>query len=87
MAPRLASRVNPEYSPEARVANHQGMVELSVEVGSDGVVHNVELRRNLGLGLDEKAVEAVRQWRFEPGTKSGIPVTVKALVNVNFRLL
>ncbi len=86
-APQLLHRVDPEYSEEARKAKHQGTVELYVEVEPDGRAHRIVVRRGLGLGLDEKAVEAVRQWRFKPALKDGKPVTVGALVTVHFRLL
>ena len=85
-APQLIHRIDPEYSVEARLARHGGSVELSVDIGLDGRVHNVRLERSLGLGLDEKAVEAVEQWRFKPGFR-GQPVTVRAKVTVHFRLL
>jgi protein TonB len=86
-APQLIHRVDPEYSEEARKAKHQGTVELYVEVEPDGRAHKVVVRRSLGLGLDEKAIEAVRQWRFKPAMRDGKPVTVGALVTVHFRLL
>jgi protein TonB len=86
-APQLLHRVDPEYSEEARKAKHQGTVELYVEVEPDGRAHRIQVRRSLGLGLDEKAVEAVRQWTFRPAMKDGRPVTVGALVTVHFRLL
>lgn len=77
----------PEYSPEARKAKYQGTVRLDVEVDASGQVANVKVVRSLGLGADEKAIEAVRQWRFKPGMKDGEPVTVQMEVVVNFRLL
>lgn len=86
-APLLIHRVDPEYSEEARKAKHQGTVELYVEVEPDGRPHKIVVRSSLGLGLDEKAIEAVRQWRFKPAMKNGKAVTVGALVTVHFRLL
>ena len=86
-APQLIHRVDPEYSEEARKAKHQGTVELYVEVEPDGKAHKILVRRSLGLGLDEKAIEAVRQWKFKPALRDGKPVTVGALVTVHFRLL
>jgi len=62
-------------------------VLVAVEVGADGVPNNVRVLRSLGLGLDEKAVEAVKQWRFKPGMKDGKPVPVAATIEVSFRLL
>lgn len=88
-APQLIHRINPEYSEEARKAKHQGTVELYIEVDSMGrvIVERIKIRRSLGLGLDEKAIEAVKQWKFKPGMKDGKPVAVAALVTVHFRLL
>ncbi len=80
-------KVDPEYSEEARKAKHQGTVELYVEIEPDGKAHRIAVRRSLGLGLDEKAIEAVRQWLFKPAMKDGKPVTVGALITVHFRLL
>jgi outer membrane biosynthesis protein TonB len=51
------------------------------------VAHNIKVQRPLGMGLDEKAIEAVQQWRFRPGMKDGKPVTVAATLEVNFRPL
>jgi protein TonB len=86
-APQLIFRVEPEYSEEARKAKHQGTVELYIEVEPDGKAHRIQVRRSLGLGLDEKAIDAVRQWKFKPALKNGQAVTVGALVTVHFRLL
>ncbi len=86
-APQLIHRVDPEYSEEARKAKHQGTVELYIEVEPDGKAHRIQVRRGLGLGLDEKAIEAVKLWKFKPALRDGHPVTVGALVTVHFRLL
>ena len=64
--------------------DHPGLVE---EIGADGVPVNVVVVRGLGLGLDEKAVEAITQWRFKPATLAGEPVAVSAQVEINFRLM
>lgn len=85
--PRLLLKVEPEYSEEARKAKYQGTVLLAVEVWEDGLAHNIRVVRTLGLGLDEKAVEAVKKWRFSPGKKDGKPVRVAAQIQVSFRLL
>jgi TonB family protein len=76
-----------EYADEARKAKFQGTVTLTVQVEPSGQVTNINVTRRLGLGLDEKAVEAVRRWRFKPGTMGGQPVPVLGEVEVNFRLL
>lgn len=77
----------PEYSEEARKAKYQGTVVLYVEVDATGKPRNLKVVRSLGLGLDEKAIEAVEKWKFRPGYKDGKPVTVAATIEVNFRLL
>jgi TonB family protein len=86
-APMLASKVEPSYSDEARAAKYQGTVLVYVEIGPDGLAHNASVMQGLGLGLDEKAIEAINQWQFKPGTKDGVPVTVAATIEVNFRLM
>src|SRR5439155_17068518 len=86
-APSLLSKVEPEYSEEARKAKYQGTVLLYVEVDATGRATNIRVARSLGLGLDEKAAEAVKQWKFTPGKKDGKAVTVAATIEVNFRLL
>ncbi len=85
--PELLHKVEPEYSEEARKAKHSGTVVLYIEVDTTGHATNIRVIRSLGLGLDEKAVEAVKKWIFAPGKKAGKPVTVQATVEVNFRLL
>jgi periplasmic protein TonB len=85
-APRLVYGPDPEFSEEARKAKYQGTVVLWAIVGVDGRTHEIRVFRSLGMGLDEKAIEAVRQWRFEPGQKDGKAVAVQVGVEVNFRL-
>jgi protein TonB len=79
-------KVDPEYSEEARSAKYQGTVVLAVEIDPTGTATNIRVHRSLRLGLDEKAVEAVKRWKFKPGQKDGKPVTVAATIEVNFRL-
>lgn len=86
-APMLAFKVEPEYSEEARAAKYQGTVIVGVEIGPDGLAHNAQIVQSLGMGLDQKAIDAVSQWKFKPGVKDGVPVTVAASIEVNFRLL
>jgi TonB family protein len=86
-APALLFKKEPEYSEEARKAKYQGTVLLYIEVDPNGRATNIRVQRSLGLGLDEKAIEAVKQWKFKPGYKDGKPVTVAATIEVNFRLL
>ena len=85
-APRAIYQPDPEYSEEARKAKYQGTVVLWCVVGPDGRVRDVKVQRSLGLGLDEKAIEAVKTWKFEPARKDGTPVAVQINVEVNFRL-
>ena len=77
---------DPEYSEEARKAKYQGVCVVQLVVGTDGRAHDVRIERSLGLGLDEKAIEAVNQWKFEPGRKDGNPVATIINVEVTFRL-
>lgn len=85
--PLLVYKVEPQFSDEARKAKHQGLVLLSIEVDSSGRVRNVRVLQSLGLGLDEKAIEAVSHWRFRPALFDGKPVATEATVQVNFQLL
>jgi periplasmic protein TonB len=85
-APSPIYKPEPEYSPEARQAKLQGTVILALIVGIDGKAHGIQVARSLGLGLDERAIEALRQWRFEPAKKDGKPVPVAVDVEVSFRL-
>lgn len=86
-APQLVMKVEPEYSEEARKAKFQGTVVLYVVVDEKGNPRDLKVIRALGLGLDQKAIEAVQKWRFKPGLKDGKPVPVAAQIEVNFRLL
>jgi TonB family protein len=86
-SPRLILKVEPEYSDEARKAKYSGTVQLAVVVDEHGIPRDIHVVRYLGLGLDEKAVEAVGHWRFQPGLRNGKPVRVQATIEVSFRLL
>jgi periplasmic protein TonB len=85
-APKAIYNPDPEYSEEARKAKYQGTCVLSLIVGPDGKPRDIRVARSLGLGLDEKAIEAVNQWKFEPAQKDGRPVAVAINVEVQFRL-
>lgn len=85
-APRALETPDPEYSEEARKAKYQGAVVLWLIVGPDGKPRDIQVARPLGMGLDQKAIEAVQRWRFEPAMKDGRPVAVQIKVEVNFRL-
>ncbi|MBZ5726308.1 MAG: energy transducer TonB [Acidobacteriia bacterium] len=84
--PALRFKVEPEYTEEARQAKIQGTVVLYVEIDPRGNPIHIRVLRGLDLGLSERAIEAVRKWRFRPGTKDGQPVTTRATVEVHFRL-
>ena len=85
-APRVLYMPDPEYSEQARKAKYEGTVTLWLIVAPDGRPHNIRISKSLGMGLDEKAVEAVRQWKFEPARKGGQAVSVQINVEVEFRL-
>ena len=85
--PRVVYQPDPEYSEEARKAKYQGTCVLWLVVGPDGKPRDIRVARSLGLGLDEKAIEAVKTWKFEPAMKDGKPVAVQINVEVSFRLV
>lgn len=85
-APKVIDAPDPDYSEEARKAKYQGTCILWLIVGPDGRPRDLKVARTLGMGLDQKAIEAVRRWRFEPAKMNGQPVAVQINVEVNFRL-
>jgi len=87
VAPTLLIKADPEYSEEARKARLQGTVRLRIEVNAQGLAQNIVVQQSLGMGLDDRAIEAVRKWRFSPGKVNGRPAVMAAYVDVNFRLL
>ena len=84
--PTLVREVRPTYTDEARRQSIEGDVKLEIVVLRDGRVGNVRIVRGLGAGLDQKAAEAVRQWRFNPARRQGTPVDVVVDVAVEFKL-
>ena len=76
----------PSFSDEARKAKQQGVVILLVVVGKDGRTYDIRVTQSLGMGLDEKAIEAVSQWRFKPATLNGQPVATQIAVELDFHL-
>jgi protein TonB len=84
--PVLTYKVDPEFSEEARKAKFMGIVLVNLIVDSNGMPQNVHVLRGVGMGLDEKAVEAVRQYRFKPAREAGKPVPVELNVEVNFQI-
>ena len=85
-APRLLREIKPAYTEEARRRGLEGDVMLEIVVQRDGAVGDVRVLRGLGAGLDQRAADAVRQWRFSPARRFGTPVDVLVEVAVEFRL-
>lgn len=85
-APVVVHSVEPEFTAEARAANFQGSVSIQLIVDAQGNPQNVRVLKHLGMGLDEKAIEAVRQYRFKPAMYQGHPVAVQMVVDVDFHL-
>lgn len=85
-SPRVLENPAPDYSEEARKAKYQGVVIAMLIVDSNGKPRDVRVARSLGMGLDQKVIEAVRRWKFQPAMKDGNPVAVQISVEVNFRL-
>ena len=84
--PRLLREVKAQYSDDARTRGVTGDVVLEIVIKSDGSVGDVKVLRGLGFGLDERAVTAVRNWRFAPAKRLGSPVDVIVEVEVEFSL-
>ncbi len=84
--PQVIFNPEPGFSDEARKVKQQGIVLLLVVVGKDGHTYNILVRQSLGMGLDEKAIEAVSHWRFRPATLNGEPVGTQIAVQVDFHL-
>jgi TonB family protein len=77
----------PDYTDEARGAGREGSCVVTLIVGLDGKPSNIVVTKKLGMGLDEKAVEAVSKWKFEPGRRYGRPVLTHLTLTLQFRLL
>jgi len=85
-APVLVKRVEPEYTAEAKESRISGIVILEIVVSAEGNVIDAKVLKPLPFGLDEKAVEAVKQWKFRPGTLNEMPVAVIYNITMNFKL-
>ena len=85
-APAIISKVEPSFTEEARRAKKSGTCVLKLIVDATGHPQSIQVVRPLGFGLDQKAIEAVQQWRFQPGLKDGKPVSVEIGLEVEFRL-
>lgn len=86
-APIAIYQPDPQYSEEARKAKYSGVVVVEIIVDAQGNVRDAQVVKPVGLGLDEKALEAVRSWKFKPGMRNGVPVATRVGVEVSFRLL
>jgi TonB family protein len=82
----VIKRVEPEYSSEARAAKLDGTLTVYVYIDTSGKPSDVQVIQGLGMGLDEKAIEAVKQWEFQPATLAGMPVESAQGVELTFRL-
>lgn len=85
-APRVIRTVDPEYTEKARQAKIEGSVVLAIVVDPNGNPTRIRVSQGLESGLDEKAAEAVQQWKFQPGTLHGKPVAVAVCAQVDFHL-
>jgi TonB family protein len=85
-APKLIYKIDPSYTDVATAGKIAGTVTLQIVVGTDGLAHDIHVISGIGSGLDEQAVKAIEQWRFDPAIKEGEPVKVRAMIEVNFRL-
>lgn len=84
--PRALSKINPSYPEKARRARHEGTVVLGITVGKDGATHDIHVVKGLDDDLNQAAITAVSQWKFEPATYEGNPAAVEMTIEVNFRL-
>jgi TonB family protein len=85
-APVVIHSVQPEFTDDARRANYQGSVSIKLIVDSQGNPQDVRLASHLGMGLEEKAIEAVRQYKFKPAMYQGHAVSVQIVIDVDFHL-
>jgi protein TonB len=85
-APVVINRVEPVYPEVARKARISGIVIVECIIDKTGNVTNVQVLKPLPFGLDQAAVDAVKRWRFKPGTLNGQPVDVIFNLTVNFKL-
>jgi len=85
-APKVVHKVDPQYTKDARDAKIEGTVVVQTEIHTDGRAHNISVVKSLDPGLDHNAIDAISQWKFEPGKKDGEAVAVTATIEVNYRL-
>ena len=84
--PSCGDNLKPEYTEKAKEAKVEGTAVLVAVVTTEGCVSRVELEKGLGYGLDQKAIQAVRTWKFTPSMKDGMPVAVQMRIEVPFKL-
>lgn len=82
--PRPTYAPRPEYSIQALRAGIRGSIKLVLTIGTDGRVHEIQALNRLGYGLDEKAVETVQSWKFEPALQDGTPIETKLAAEISF---
>lgn len=86
-SPKLIHYVEPEFSGSSKEAYVEGVVRISVIVKNNGIPGDMHVVKGLNSDEDHRALDAVSQWRFQPGTKDGQPVNVRVTVEVEFHLL
>ncbi|BDC49319.1 hypothetical protein F183_A16350 [Bryobacterales bacterium F-183] len=86
-APKVLQKVEPKYSESAKDAKVEGSVTLKLEITPEGRAEKFQVAKSLEPTLDQAAIEAVKQWKFQPAQKAGKPVRVSATIEVQFRLL
>ena len=85
--PVVISKVEADYTPEARRANFSGTVSATVIVGEDGSLRDIRINNPPGYGLEEKVIEALHQWKVKPGKLNGKPVPTRTIIDITFRQL
>jgi TonB family protein len=83
--PKVLHSVDPEYSPEARAAKFSGKCVIALTIDTQGNPINVHVEKPIGMGLDEKAIDAVKQYRFTPATQDGVAIAKRVHIEVEFR--
>jgi TonB family protein len=84
--PKALYEPDPEFSEEARKQRYQGTMVLGLTVEPEGTASEICVEQGLGMGLDEKAIGVVEKWKFQPAMEDGVPVPVRIMVEVDFRL-
>ena len=86
-APKLVHYVEPDFSPSSKEAYVEGTVKISTVVTTDGAASDCRVVSGLTDDEDRAALDALKQWKFSPGTKDGTPVKVKVTIQIDFHLL